>query len=99
MCREKNDVASAGEATLQVNGVKTAGPVQIRNNESLDLGDVPDKRFRRSIKVALIDVDAIGADDYLGTVTIRRSPVGLSVQEPTFTESGADDSLFFKVVA
>ena len=99
VCRQTNDIASADEAKLQINGVDVFGPAKIANNESRNLGSVPPTKFRRTIQVTLIDEDTIGADDNLGTVTIRRDAVGLGVQELTFEENGADYSLFFKVVA
>ncbi len=99
VCRQTNDIASADEAKLQIDGVDVFGPVQIANNESRDLGSVPATKFRRTITVTLIDEDVVGADDNLGTVNIRRDAVGQGVQELTFEENGPDYSLFFKVVA
>ena len=100
VCRETNDILSADEILLKLDGTTVFGPTDIRNNETIDLGAIAPKKFRRTITATLIDkdTDGVNADDLLGTVTIRRSQVGQGVLEATFQERGADYSLFFKVI-
>ena len=41
VCHQTNDMASADEAKLQINGVDVVGPVDIKSNEFRDLRGVP----------------------------------------------------------
>ena len=88
----------ADELVVQVGDAVVFGPEDIDDGETADLSGVGLKKFRRSIKVTLIDEDVTSPDDILGTVTIRRGLAGDGVQQVRLQENGADYTLFFKVV-
>ena len=91
----------ADEAILRIGGVDILGPAKIRRNESLDLQGLPLRSFRRNVNVTLIEDDGFlrGADDFLGTVTISRDDLDEGTRQASFTQGGANYTLFYRVVA
>ena len=99
VCNDPNE--GVDEAILRIGGVDVFGPAKIRRNESLDLQGLPLRTFRRNVNVTLIEDDGFlrGADDFLGTVTISRDDLDEGTRQASFTQGGANYTLFYRVVA
>jgi hypothetical protein len=86
------------EVFVKVNGAIVFGPADINQGQTLALNGVPKQGFQQTINVELFEDDGgLNQDDFLGAATISRNLAGDGEQSVSFTENGADYTLFFKV--
>lgn len=72
-CVKLHDTVGPDEASLHINGSRISGPHSLGKGDSVTLNTF--RTFSGSVSVTLIEEDS-GADDNLGTVTIRESQAG-----------------------
>ena len=99
-CVKKDDTVGNDEIDVRVDGVTLVGPLSIRRNDVVALNSTTS--FSCSVKVNLLDEDSglNGADDDLGTLTIKDTLAGLGDLAGEFhARKGADYHLTYRVDA
>jgi hypothetical protein len=87
--------SGADEAYLNYNGVRVAGPHDINDGETWDLGIV--RPISGIATVDLFDEDSPDEDDFLGRVTITTSELNLGLRNQDMKEDDAHYTLFYRV--